>query len=75
MTDDALFPDTEGAQKSPKLLWLESHGLTVRLNPAAHQKPWICSTSSIDFGCGDTEDEAIAEWAIANGKRLWNEPE
>jgi hypothetical protein len=24
-------------------------------------------------GCGNTEDEAIADWAIKNRKRLWNE--
>lgn len=75
--------------KSPKLRWMERHGLRTKHNPDSQHG------DEDDFGNelfrwyawkyegklnpprnaagGDTEDDALAAWAVANGKLLWNE--
>ena len=74
-------------QDSPRLAWIKRHGLKVTINkniPNGGEEdefgneafPCECRSSVHKFahvGLGDTEDEAIRDWAIRNGRPLWNE--
>lgn len=65
--------------KSPKQLWIERHNLNTQ-EAAELAEPWSCwsgnLSAAIDAGKvahGNTEDDAIVQWAIQNHVRLWNE--
>ena len=65
--------------KSPRLLWMERHGVTVRrYRPdefdylAGQDFAWMASNGT-ETAQGDTEDEAITQLALKLGIRLWNE--
>jgi hypothetical protein len=69
---------------SPRLKWLAKHGLvTERVNASGiGGSTWVCRTSKPNLGGlwtpnsiggGETEDEAIAEFAKAAGIKIWNE--
>jgi hypothetical protein len=47
---------------------------------ADEDEPWNCWSGSLEeaikhnrYSTGETEDEAISNWAIDNGVKLWNE--
>ncbi len=72
-----LFPIEES--KSPRLLWIEKHGIKARrYSPdefdylAGQLFVWGASGGG-EWGQGDTEDEALAQLAVKLGIRLWNE--
>ena len=79
---DELFPAESVTVKSPRLLWMERHGVTVgplKFKPT-HSDDFRFAYSVIavgkqgsEHGYGNTEDDAIIDWAKANGVRLWNE--
>ena len=69
MTD--LFPNTES--KSPRLLWMEKHGIYVWCRKPYGIKPFVCDGPGEMYGEGHTEDEAILDYATANKIKLWNE--
>lgn len=75
MTDLFQIPES----KSPRLKWMEAHGITVNFVPAdpiAHPAFWnakATSESKITMAQGDTEDEALTNLAKRLGIRLWNE--
>lgn len=69
---------------SPRLAWIKRHRVVVeRVNAETSGGfKWICRTEHPplagfwppnSIGGGETEDEAIADFAIAAGIRLWNE--
>ena len=69
---DELFPAESVTGKSPRLRWMERHGVTTRCSGTF----WFAGKGEPiqgQLGCGKTEDEAITAWAKANGVRLWNE--
>ena len=74
-----LFPTVKC--DSPRLAWIKRHNLTTAHNPElADDSPWSCwscpLSNALDretIGLGDTEADAIAEWAKLTGTRLWNE--
>lgn len=67
------------ASKSPRLLWLEKHCITVSFVPAdpiAYREFWNAkhiSETRLVMAQGDTEDEALVNLAKELGIRLWNE--
>ena len=86
MKDD-LFPEAQSL--SPKLQWMEKHGVTTIQQPPALVgetcpetgdviPAWVAGAYlSLDlahqYGHGDTEEDSIADWARKNDVRLWNE--
>lgn len=78
---DELF--SVPVSKSPKMRWLERHGVNVTHDEAwqygdeddlGNEKfPYYASDDGKHFHGGATEDDALVEWARARGKRLWNE--
>lgn len=73
--------------KSPRLRWLEKYNLQTidtgleggECPESGHEyKRWIAGPRDVPpepdtWSEGDTEDEAIAQWARERGIRLWNE--
>ena len=60
---------------SPRLRWMQRHGLIVtRYNPGGK---YYCLSDSTELnwvvGDGDTEDEAVTNWARKAMVKLWNE--
>jgi hypothetical protein len=55
--------------KSPRLKWLEKHGITLKIN---HQGEHV-ATTRFDSGKGETEDDAITQLALKLGIRMWFE--
>lgn len=82
-----LFPPESVSMKSPRLEWLERHRLVLHDFGAGGESPetgmdfkrWVCRVQEPDFterDCGahgDTQEDAIADWARRNGVKLWNE--
>ena len=79
---DELFSVPE--VKSPRLRWIEKHGVEVKptldWDPDAEDEngdvvhAWYASDDQWRHKHGgDTENDALAAWAIARGVRLWNE--
>ena len=68
MTTD-LFPEDKAL--SPKLRWMEKHGVKIELLEEYGSK----ATSELypHYGYGMNNDSAIEDWARMNGVRLWNE--
>ena len=75
MTQDNLFsvPETP----SPRLLWMQRHGITTSppfVTSEAHRDHWLASGKlGLPFGEGDTEDDALVDYAKRHGLKLWNE--
>ena len=72
---DTLFDLPEC--KSPRLLWMEKHGIRTYYNKEM-KLPWIAIRTD---NCGiessraaDTEHNALAEIAVAYNLKLWNQP-
>lgn len=69
--------------KSPRLQWMERHGITVRRygphdcgKPGWQDNEWFAMGKvhlNYEIGYGDTEDEAITQLALKLGIKLWNE--
>jgi hypothetical protein len=61
---------------SPRLAWMQKHGITAMQSESG---PWTAWSSLIqgrtaqNLGFGDSEDEAITQWALKLGISLWNE--
>lgn len=86
MTTELFAPETV-AMKSPRLLWLESNDIRTADCGSGGDSPetgeykrWCCwsgdmgqAMSDGPLAEGDTEDEAITEWAKMHDIRLWNE--
>ena len=77
-----LFPPSTVAGESPRLRWIKQYGLTVlptnqvphwQDDPRMAYKLEAVSNFSACRGFGDTEDDALADWAHTRGVRLWNE--
>jgi hypothetical protein len=65
--------------KSPKLLWIEQHGIKVQESAHRTRDPlyrWYAYAfrrDEFNAAYGSTEEEALAHLAVALGIRLWNE--
>lgn len=69
--------------KSPKLLWMEKHGVKTHQSDLSEDPwiAWLASNESVDglprnmekCGYGNTKDEAITDLAIKNNLKFWNE--
>jgi hypothetical protein len=81
-----LFPTEQITVKSPRLLWMERHGVKTSETMAGECPEtgfewlsWVAYSGELEIserdrvGIGETEDDAIADWARINGVRLWNE--
>jgi len=84
---DTLFDLPE--QKSPRLLWIEKHGIETLHVPYEDESGmdvgWYawrindgeCLDEVIhyghEYGFGATEADAITDWSRKNDVRLWNE--
>lgn len=78
-----LFPEEETTKLSPRLQWMKRYGLKIEdydCMQAPTMMPLrsvVCCMSTILRescpGTGESEQEAIFDWAERNGIRLWNE--
>jgi hypothetical protein len=75
--------------ESPRLKWIRGHALRTHydkdVSPGDECEisgeklyPWVAFTGAPNFprpdaGYGNTEDEALCDWAIKMEVRLWNE--
>ena len=81
MSSPDLFPDAVG--DSPKAAWFKQHGIKTHDRGAGDLGEgdatgerilrWTCEGVRGHTGYGDTEDEALADWARRNRVRFWNE--
>jgi hypothetical protein len=73
-----LFPSLP-ITKSPKLLWMERHGITTKFIPGSGnvESFWLADYMAPNAAhyqdAGDTEEEALTALALAAGIKLWNE--
>jgi hypothetical protein len=67
---DTLFPLPE--QKSPRLLWIEKHGVIME-ESSERWHAYRMFDGGHYGGTGKTQDDALADWARKNNVRLWNE--
>lgn len=81
-TMSELFPAEQVSVDSPRLRWLKKHDVaTIDFKEGGEDergeyKRWAAGTTNHDntrWQQGDTEDEAIANWAKAHNVPLWNE--
>lgn len=67
-------------QDSPRLAWMKRHGVVTWMVQGCDVDPWCASTEeqvkkcdTEGLGTGDTEDDALADFARRRNLRLWNE--
>jgi hypothetical protein len=86
---DELFPLTAVSLKSPRLQWMERHGIVTWHSPCVDdgEGPWNAAQGTIDqvskegfrmlmdgrCATGETEDEALTRLCRNLGIKLWNE--
>lgn len=58
--------------KSPRLLWMEKHGITVERKATSNGPRFIASGGGAS-AAGDDENEALQRLAMVNGIKLWNQ--
>lgn len=66
---------------SPRLLWMQKHGIETEHQPQNPSKPWVASMRKDGWGGinyplsvqAETEDDALTALAVAANIRLWNE--
>lgn len=83
-----LFPVESVASESPRLKWMKQHDVCTHFATHMQQpgeKPWCAWLPEFDdptrgipsdpdlCGYGATEDDALADLAINQGLKLWNE--
>lgn len=59
--------------KSPRLMWMEKHGVWTAEITMRGRFQWWEATSNGITGKGATEDDAIVDLAIKLEIKLWNE--
>lgn len=67
MTDD-LFPDAQA--KSPRLLWLERHGLALWKNEAGI---YVCELDENNYGADDEKDDAAWDFCRKTGLKHYSQ--
>jgi hypothetical protein len=60
--------------KSPRLLWMEVHGVTVAHDESKRQ-PFTAMMAGepASAGYGETEVDALVDLAVKNNLKLWNQ--
>ena len=75
MSEEGMLFGDIPVVKSPRLRWIESHGVKTRCEQPKCQEDeyiqWRAWNAHTNACFGRTEDDAIVNWAIANGVRLW----
>lgn len=71
MSTDDLFGEEVGAALSPKRRWAREQGVVTFL-VEGETPPWKAA-SHAHTATGETEDEALANYALLAGVRLWFE--
>lgn len=76
-----LFPAESVSVDSPRLKWMKKYGVQVYDFKSPGESPetgshkrWAAGTGILNYCEGDTELEAISEWAKSHGIALWDEP-
>lgn len=69
--NETLFPLPESP--SPRLKRLAKHNVRVENHNGWWRAGERGAWPQVVFGRGETEDEAITNWAIVHGVKLWNE--
>lgn len=67
---EELFPAAAVASPSPRLKWLEKHGLILR---KLENGTWICVLDDTNQGQGATEDEAAVDFCVKHHLKHWSE--
>ena len=73
-----LFDATESL--SPRVKWIRKHKIkTSRKDPDLPLDAWVCWSGELyniigshEIGVGETEGQAMADWAKRHGVKLWN---
>lgn len=74
-----LFPIASITKLTPRAAWMKKNCLVLREEWSEWDDKvmWTCTKDVGGFrsryGWGETEHDAICEWAIKNNVRLWNE--
>lgn len=68
MTQDNLFQPPDSP--SPRLKWMRRHGVKVFFSDVLGE---YVAYAEMKVGFGDTELEALTDFAIKNNLKLWNE--
>ena len=72
MSDELLFDDLPES-KSPRLLWMERHGVEAG-GPDEDDEFWArTGDQPSQYAYGQTETEAVIALGIKSGWKLWNE--
>lgn len=79
--NDELFNPKDVTMDSPKLAWMKKHGIVTdedkHHTEDSEDDRWYAITRHPDgkriVGTGATEHDALADWSIKRGVRLWNE--
>lgn len=78
MSDEGMLFGDMPVAKSPRLKWIERHGM--HLEPLENESPeygdgnvWKAWNNHTQACYGTTQDDALAAWARANGARMWFE--
>ena len=84
--NDLLFDLAAVSVLSPRLAWIERHGIRLERDDSPDGRefgPWFACIPTDDacmntqwvlsHGAGKTEDDALADLAANQGWRLWNE--
>ena len=58
--------------KSPRLLWMEKHGIRTNILASSTGQRWIAETSGSN-AYGQTERDALIELALKLNLKLWNQ--
>lgn len=74
-----LFDPKSVTVDSPCKKWVKKHSISTLKSPEI-DPPWAAWSGGLDdalnkdnIGYGQTEDDALVDWAKENGVRLWNE--
>lgn len=59
--DNELFPASSVASLSPRLKWLERHGLVTR---RLENGRYVCHLDDSNEGRGESEDDAISDFCV-----------
>lgn len=72
MSEPDLFANLPPT-KSPRLLWMEKHGITVESRASSLGQVFVATAGTESAKATNSELDALAELARKLGIKLWNE--